>query len=161
MPDIVGIRIVVHFRADVERVERLIEQQLHVDHAGRVVPRTALTPRRSGTHRRWYFVVRPNQDRYDLPEWVEHTGRQAEIQVRTLLDHTWAAIDHRLRYKREEQIPPEIRRINASIARNLRRWTDSLSSCVKAVLVTNRSMRVTRRPHSTTLRLARCLDGLG
>jgi hypothetical protein len=34
----------------------------------------------------------------------------AEIQVRTVLQHAWAAIDHRLNYKRANEIPVELKR---------------------------------------------------
>jgi hypothetical protein len=35
---------------------------------------------------------------------------EAEIQVRTLAQHMWAAASHKLQYKQEEAVPAEIRR---------------------------------------------------
>src|SRR4029077_10215047 len=37
-------------------------------------------------------------------------GMSAEIQVRTVLQHAWAGISHKLQYKRENEIPKEFRR---------------------------------------------------
>jgi hypothetical protein len=33
-----------------------------------------------------------------------------EIQVRTIAQHAWATVDHKLRYKRESDVPPELQR---------------------------------------------------
>jgi putative GTP pyrophosphokinase len=40
-----------------------------------------------------------------LPEWSAYQGMRAELQVRTVLQHAWAAIDHKLAYKRESDVP--------------------------------------------------------
>jgi putative GTP pyrophosphokinase len=45
-----------------------------------------------------------------LPEWSDYAGLFAEIQVRTLLQHTWASIEHVLIYKNEADAPHSLRR---------------------------------------------------
>ena len=97
MPDAVGVRIVVHFKSDVERVRTLVERELSVDQRETRSPEIASVLRRSATALST-----------SLPESTAVVGNfpsgrstalKAEIQVRTLLEHAWAAIDHRLRYK--------------------------------------------------------------
>ena len=48
--------------------------------------------------------------RSKLPEWKTSKKLKAEIQVRTVLQHTWASISHTLQYKREIDIPTQFRR---------------------------------------------------
>ena len=45
-----------------------------------------------------------------LTEWEAFANIKAEIQVRTILQHAWAAIDHELTYKKTEEAPKNLRR---------------------------------------------------
>jgi putative GTP pyrophosphokinase len=45
-----------------------------------------------------------------LTEWAPYATLRAEIQLRSVLQHAWAAIDHKLRYKREQDAPRELKR---------------------------------------------------
>jgi putative GTP pyrophosphokinase len=51
-----------------------------------------------------------NDSRSKLKEFSSFKGMRAEIQVRTLLQHTWASIDWKFRYKEEREAPRELRR---------------------------------------------------
>jgi putative GTP pyrophosphokinase len=59
-----------------------------------------------------HYVLRLGENRAKLPEWKQFRGLRAEVQVRTALQHAWAAIDHKLRYKRarSEALPPSLQR---------------------------------------------------
>jgi hypothetical protein len=43
-------------------------------------------------------------------EWGRYKGMRAEIQVRTALQHAWAAVSHKLDYKSADEVPPTLRR---------------------------------------------------
>lgn len=45
-----------------------------------------------------------------LAEWRQYAGIPAEIQVRTALQHAWAAVQHKLDYKSSIEAPLELRR---------------------------------------------------
>jgi putative GTP pyrophosphokinase len=45
-----------------------------------------------------------------LAEYERYRGAVAEIQVRTILQHAWAEIEHDIQYKSTTAIPEEIRR---------------------------------------------------
>lgn len=55
-------------------------------------------------------IIRIASHRANLLEWANFFDLHAEVQVRTVLQHAWAAISHHLQYKREEEIPIEFRR---------------------------------------------------
>ena len=55
-------------------------------------------------------MVRLSAARVGLPEYARYDGMRAEIQVRTVMQHAWAAVDHQLRYKNASQLPPELQR---------------------------------------------------
>ena len=57
-----------------------------------------------------HLVVSYGQDRLKLKEFQNFKDKKAEVQVRTILQHTWAAIDWKFRYKTDIGVPRDIRR---------------------------------------------------
>jgi len=51
-----------------------------------------------------------------LPEYKRFSGLVAEIQVRTILQHAWAEIEHDIQYKAISALPTRVRRRFASLA---------------------------------------------
>jgi ppGpp synthetase/RelA/SpoT-type nucleotidyltranferase len=61
-----------------------------------------------------HYLVRLKVNRTDLSEYSRFKGLVAEIQVRTILQHAWAEIEHDIQYK--SAIPSSIRRRFMSLA---------------------------------------------
>ena len=57
-----------------------------------------------------HYVISYSDERLSLPEFTKLRGLKAEIQLRTLLQHTWAAIDWNVRYKNKIGVPPQLSR---------------------------------------------------
>ena len=57
-----------------------------------------------------HYLVKLKNNRTELPEYSLHRGLIAEIQVRTILQHAWAEIEHDIQYKSSITIPNTIRR---------------------------------------------------
>ena len=57
-----------------------------------------------------HYLVALKEDRTSLSEYLQYKGLIAEIQVRTILQHAWAEIEHDIQYKSSETIPQPIRR---------------------------------------------------
>jgi hypothetical protein len=55
-------------------------------------------------------VISLSASRKQLTEWQSYLDLKAEVQVRTVLQHTWAAIDHKLRYKAVNEMPRTLKR---------------------------------------------------
>jgi ppGpp synthetase/RelA/SpoT-type nucleotidyltranferase len=100
LTDLVGVRVITYFADAVDRVGELVESNLPVDF------RHSTDKRRHETtdfgYRSLHYVCRLGAP---LPERACF-----EVQVRTVLEHAWAEIEHDLGYKTTEEIPLAVRR---------------------------------------------------
>ncbi|MPZ45409.1 MAG: hypothetical protein GEV05_18860 [Betaproteobacteria bacterium] len=81
--------------------EFLVDSQQSVEHASQAS---------EFGYRSAHYIIRLSEKRSLLREWENFTDLKAEIQVRTVLQHAWAAISHKLQYKREGDVPASLRR---------------------------------------------------
>jgi putative GTP pyrophosphokinase len=107
--DLCGLRIITYTLSDVKRVCALVESEFAIARQHTVDKAALLEPSEFG-YRSTHFVVQVSSSRTALAEWKRFANMQAEIQVRTVLEHAWAAIDHALRYKRDEDVPRQQKR---------------------------------------------------
>lgn len=107
--DVVGIRIITYFSDQVDAVSELIENEFEIDVKNSVDKRASLESDRFGYLSRHYVVSLP-ETRCKLTENKRFKGCKAEIQIRSILQHAWAEIEHDLGYKTNGEIPATIRR---------------------------------------------------
>ena len=112
MTDIVGIRVVCYFYDQVDQVASIISEKYDVDSANTVDKRIAIDPSTFGYVSLHYICSLPKGKGY--PE--ELTNIKFEVQMRTMLQHTWAEIEHDFGYKSELAVPREVRRDFARVA---------------------------------------------
>ena len=105
--DLVGLRIILLFRRDVELVRALIKKNLKVFSEED-------TQARLGEGEFGYssihFQVGLLPSWKKMPTFKKASDLRAEIQVRTVAQHIWAAASHNLQYKQEQSVPPPVRR---------------------------------------------------
>lgn len=109
MTDIVGIRIIVRTLDEVSQVGRILENELAIDDENSVSKQSQLDPDRFG-YLSDHYVVKVPSPRADLLEWKSVSELPSEIQVRTIVQHAWAAVQHSLDYKTVCDIPHDLRR---------------------------------------------------
>lgn len=109
LPDIIGVRIVLYYLDDVIRLGELLKREFQVIEEESSHQPKGYLPDQFG-YLSMHYVVRLNNVRSKLPEWRECTDLHAEIQVRTVLQHAWAAVSHALQYKQEGDVPFDLRR---------------------------------------------------
>lgn len=107
LTDLSGVRIITYYQADSDVINELVESEFEIDRENSYQP--ASTPSDFG-YRSTHYVVSLAATRSQLLEWKDFGGLKAEIQVRTVLQHAWAAISHKLQYKREQDIPNQLKR---------------------------------------------------
>ena len=106
--DLAGVRIITFFPRTAESIDSCIREEFdvleHMDHS-----QTLLQEERFG-YQSEHYLVSLNSTRTALPEYNTHLGLVAEVQVRTILQHAWAEIEHDIQYKSSITIPNSIRR---------------------------------------------------
>ncbi|MER2541567.1 MAG: hypothetical protein ABTQ26_20175 [Azonexus sp.] len=107
--DLSGVRVVLRTLEDVSRVESLIDREFLVDAERSVKKSEQLDEDRFG-YLSEHYIIQIKVPRSQLREWEGLSNLKAEIQVRTILQHAWAAVQHSLDYKSEYDIPKQLRR---------------------------------------------------
>lgn len=130
--DLSGVRIITYIQEDRDKICNLIEKNLCIDAENSAVKDKILDANQFG-YRSTHYVVSYTDGRSALPESAKFAGLKAEIQVRTLLQHTWAAIDWKLRYKNTFEAPKELRRRLFRISALLELADDEFSGLSQAI----------------------------
>ncbi|WP_141733578.1 GTP pyrophosphokinase [Oligoflexus tunisiensis] len=102
--DVIGLRVVTYFEDSIESVAQLIEKHYAVDWERSIDKRLHGDPSRFG-YRSLHYVCRLATPQQPLSEFFPF-----EIQIRTILQHAWAEIEHDLGYKYPEAVPQPVRR---------------------------------------------------
>lgn len=113
--DITGIRIITYFDDEVDAVADIIEKEFKIDWANSIDKRQLIDPDRFG-YVSLHYVVSLSDERLQLSEYKKFKDCKAEFQIRSILQHTWAEIEHDLGYKRKHAIPRDIRRSFSRLA---------------------------------------------
>lgn len=107
--DIAGIRIITFYSDDVDKVANLIEKEFEVDKDNTIDKRKAMDPDRFG-YCSVHYIVGISVNRLKLREYKMYKELKCEIQIRTVLQHAWAEIEHDIGYKSAITVPQDIRR---------------------------------------------------
>lgn len=107
--DICGLRVITYFEDDVEKVSEIIEKEFEIDRARSSDKAESLDPDRFG-YLSVHYVISNGEERNKLTEYKRFDSLKAEIQVRSILQHAWAEIEHDLGYKSLDGIPRTVRR---------------------------------------------------
>lgn len=125
--DLAAIRITTYFAEDVDRVAQIVEREFYIDSDNSIDKRKLLDPDRFG-YQSLHYISSISAERCRLIEYSRFDGRKFEIQVRSILQHAWAEIEHDLGYKSAAGVPREIRRRFSRIAGLLELADDEFSS---------------------------------
>lgn len=104
--DLIGIRIITYFTHDVQVVANLINDYFKIDQLNSIDKRMIVQPDQFGYLSLHYIIEVPKKD---VSEAINEYWK-VEIQIRTILQHAWAEIEHRYGYKLNKQVPWEIGR---------------------------------------------------
>lgn len=107
--DLAGVRVILYHASDVQPVIDLLRRQFSVDEENSTDKADELAVDAFG-YRSVHVVVELSEARATLPEYRRVAGLKVEVQVRTVLQHAWAAISHKLDYKSVGSAPKLVRR---------------------------------------------------
>jgi putative GTP pyrophosphokinase len=107
--DLAGIRVITFIESDVPKVCDIIRSAFSIHLTESLDKSTELGIDRFG-YRSVHFVCDLGEDRLKLPEFAAFEGLVFEIQVRTILQHAWAEMDHDRNYKFVGVLPTHLQR---------------------------------------------------
>ncbi|MGL1893376.1 MAG: hypothetical protein OCD02_17195 [Spirochaetaceae bacterium] len=107
--DYIGLRIIAYVQDDVTTICKLIEDEFDIDQNETSNKNEDLGINKIG-YRSIHYICKINSNRCLLPEYSNFKNYVFEIQIRTLLQHTWAEIEHDKNYKFSGTLPTEIKR---------------------------------------------------
>lgn len=107
--DVCGMRIITYFSDDVDKIADIIKKEFKIDEKNSVDKRKIDDPTKFG-YVSLHYIISLKGARANLPEAKRFKNLKIEIQIRTILQHAWAEIEHDLGYKTVGDIPDSIRR---------------------------------------------------
>lgn len=112
--DLAGVRVITYFPSTLGYLDEMLSEEF------RIVERSdkgaeLIEEDRFG-YQSIHYLVKLSSQRSRLPEYEPFADSIAEIQVHTILQHSWAEIEHDIQYKSASVIPAEIRRRFMSLA---------------------------------------------
>ena len=107
--DLAGVRVITYIESDIAKVSGLLNEAFVVDAKHSIDKSEELSDDQFG-YRSVHFVCELGDARTALPELSELRGLKFEVQVRTVLQHAWAEIEHDRSYKFAGELPSAIKR---------------------------------------------------
>jgi ppGpp synthetase/RelA/SpoT-type nucleotidyltranferase len=126
--DLSGVRVIVYYNDDIEKVSSVIRREFSVIEESNF---SEIDFDRFG-YSSHHASINLSEQRSSLTEWIACRGLIAEIQVRTVLQHSWAAVSHALQYKHEEDAPRSLRRRFSRLAGLIELADDEFAALRKA-----------------------------
>lgn len=107
--DFAGIRIITYVEDEVSKVSDVIERTFDIDYDNSSNKSDDLGLDKVG-YKSVHFIASLDKSRLKLPEYKQYKNKCFEIQIRTILQHAWAEIEHDRNYKYTGKLPPDIGR---------------------------------------------------
>lgn len=102
-----GVRVICYYPSDVQGIGDVLREEFDVEAEEDTAHR--LKAQEFG-YRSTHFVLKVKDSWLKAPQYRGLASIKAEVQVRTILMHAWAEIEHKLAYKSAEQVPDMFRR---------------------------------------------------
>jgi len=106
--DLLGVRVIAFYLEDVDRIAELIERKFKVHLKNFEYEAQHRAPDKFGYSSKHYKISLPNSFGSSKLEKLKNIV--FEVQIRTVAQHAWSIIDHKIRYKTTEELPTDIQR---------------------------------------------------
>lgn len=107
--DIVGIRIITLFEKDVYEISQLIKEVFEID-STKSEDKTDLLDADKMGYKSMHYIAKLKNNKTNLNENNAYEELSFEIQIRSILQHAWAEIEHDRNYKFQGELPKHLKR---------------------------------------------------
>ncbi|MRX67378.1 ppGpp synthetase catalytic domain-containing protein (RelA/SpoT-type nucleotidyltranferase) [Flavobacterium resistens] len=105
--DICGLRIICYYASDIIKIENIIDREFHVLESEDKSNSLGL---KEFAYRSVHKIVKIKNNWTATPNYRGLEDLKVEIQIRTILMHAWAEVEHKLNYKNDDQVPVNFQR---------------------------------------------------
>lgn len=130
--DLSWVRIICYVEDDIKKIAKLLKDNFTIDETNSIDKSKLLW-----IDKVWYkshhYIVEINHNRLKLPEYRKFKWMKCEIQVRTILQHAWAEIEHDRSYKFSWDLPVWIDRTFKLLAWTLEVVDDGFNNIAKEI----------------------------
>lgn len=107
--DLCGIRIITYYEDEIDQINDFLRKNFSIDEENSIDKRKLLAPDSFG-YLSLHLIVNLSPDSHFFPNAHSLPDCKVEIQIRSILQHAWAEIQHDLAYKHQERETKETRR---------------------------------------------------
>ena len=106
--DLAAIRIITFFPRTIDDIDKMLREEFEV--VEEIDKGKSLLDEERFGYQSLHYLVTLTSARTSLPEYERFASATVEVQVRTILQHAWAEIEHDIQYKSSATIPRDIKR---------------------------------------------------
>lgn len=113
--DLVGVRVITYYADAVDKVAKLVEETFTIDWDNSVDARLTMAADTFG-YLSLHYVCKIPESLFSDVNHPEINEYRFEVQMRSALQHVWAAVEHDMGYKSDIQVPKEYLRAYSRLA---------------------------------------------
>ena len=150
--DVVACRVILLFENDIDRFYKCVKENFDVSEYNDK-RKKSYDDRIDFGYNSLHLLIKFTDERCKMIEYSDYKNLVFELQIRTVLQHSWAEIEHGLGYKSQYEIPRDIRRRLTRLSATLELVDEEFVNISKAVDEYNKGLVHTEKVLKTDINI--------